>query len=135
MIKILLVEKEERRIKDFKKRFKEVFTDNYYLTIAKNVDDVISSLKNNTYDLMLLSYNLEGKITGRFLAEWIKQQRNEIHKGLKFPIFIHSMDAEGAEIMYKILTRGKLLARRVPYLWAKQNFNRYFNLELSDGIN
>ena len=129
MIRILLVEKDKEKIKEFKKRFKEVFIDNHDLTIAKNANNAIKRLKEKKYDLILL-----GKQKEEVLASWIAEKREKIQKTLKFPIFIHSMDAESAETMYKILTKERILVRRVPYLWAKQNFNRYFNLELSGGI-
>lgn len=82
----------------------------YDIDYFYNAKDTITALENNTYDILFLDHDLDEEFNnvlldcaedGRFVAKHIATNLSQKYKNAK--IFIHSLNAPGAEIMKSIL--------------------------------
>jgi len=91
--KILLVENAIRRVQFFQQAFK-----NHKLDIASNPEKALNYLKDNTYDLICLDFDVGLDQDSTPVAEFLK------NKNIYSEILIHSMNKNGAEKLRIILS-------------------------------
>lgn len=124
----LVLEDDENRIEEFKKRFNERsiidvdFSDNY--------NDCISKLSINEYQLINMDHDLGHQVfvdsseenTGAGVARWILKNKDKI---LGNPTFVvHSLNPVGSENIENIIKEAGFPVYRVPFVWTKNNFEK-----------
>lgn len=115
-MKVLIVEDNEHRIKEFKKRL-----EGHSVIITDKPKVAIEHLKNEEFDFIFLDHDMgsvfeqPGEGTGYEVAEWISNHPER--KPNK--IFIHSMNNVGASAMMLKLGDAGIRATYIPFLWTK----------------
>ena len=99
MKKILIAEDDFYILDIYKSTFAEA---NYIVDIAKDGEEVLSKLKTNTYDVLLLDIMLP-KVSGTEIINWCRAEHSPVKKLLIYaltnldePIFVKKVIAAGA---------------------------------------
>jgi DNA-binding response OmpR family regulator len=119
-MKVLLLEDDPTRIKQFKQRFLER---GWAYTVTSTADDCIAEFRKGGYNLLFLDHDLGGeqmvdcahKNTGSEVAR-------QIGRECEAPVVIHSFNAAGAEYMRHFFENVLYL----PGVWVEFTFRRYF---------
>ena len=115
-MKILILEDDYDRITEFKKRLTGAA-----IHVVSTVEDAITSLKHDTWDVLFLDHDLGGKVyqtenTGYDVTKWLEQNQQHTPP----TVFIHSLNSNGAERMKQCIPHAVL----APFAWM--------NVELKD---
>lgn len=115
MVKIFILEDNEKRIEQFRKNFI-----NAQITFAKESKKAIKILqKCAPFDYIFLDHDLgeetmvkSGENTGFEVAQWLR--KNAIKKP-KFELYVHSLNKPGADNIISELKYGQY----VPFVWQR----------------
>lgn len=122
MKKILVLEDDQERIRQFKERFSER---NCEAVFVETADDCIEQLSTVEYDIVFLDHDLGGEQwvdiahtnTGSEVARFWHQKENMNKEAI---VVIHSYNNYGAEYMQKTIQGSFYL----PSIWIKEKFDR-----------
>lgn len=122
MINILILEDDNNRVKEFRKRFVGIGVP-VFVDTAQDAIDIIKSTAWKTGDLICLDHDLGGEImvepteqnTGSTVARYLAQNP------VTSTIIIHSLNTPAVDYMEDTLCNTHTVYR-VPFLWNKSVF-------------
>lgn len=120
MHKVLVLEDNDERIKEFKKRFLENKCDG---TFVEEASDCISLIEKEEFECIFLDHDLGGKVyvcvneinTGSEVARWMNSHS---HKNENTPVVIHSFNNVGSAYMNRLIKNSF----RIPSIWKENIF-------------
>ena len=137
-MKILLLEDDLNRIREFEKRVNELNERNTFKTHSNPVTlihtetaiECIRLLKTEHFNLILLDHDLGGKVfvdtnredTGSEVARWISNNLQSV-KGV--PIITHTQNPAGAKNIISLVP-GCI---HVPFIWEKNKFHNIIKVK------
>lgn len=111
-MRVLILEDDINRIKQFKKKFID-----HDVTICYEPKEAIRKLKDSNWDILYLDHDLDddhvvpGEHTGYEVAEWLSKNIDRCPA----EIYVHSLNRYGRKKMIEILPQSVL----APYVWDK----------------
>lgn len=117
-MKVLIVEDDDERIKNFK-----IHLCKHKLIFAKTAPASIESLRSGHFDYVFLDHDLDEENTGKD-GEGIDVVRHVIKEAAcyqKTTFILHSMNPVGAKNMKQELERAGLKVECLPYSWLVWN--------------
>lgn len=133
-IRVLILEDDEQRITEFRRRFQELeraTSARCQVRFVRHVAEAIESLQARSYNAVLLDHDLNGTSgtdraeadTGSALVRWMASG------GVGEPtgrILIHSLNRRGAQHMADLLGAAGIEAECFPRLWKESVFREAF---------
>lgn len=126
-MRILILEDDGNRHKEFKARFLEMGFHNYDIVVSAN--QCIEYLKSTNYDIIFFDHDLGGEVyvdtrnenTGSGVARWMVENENNFQAD----VIVHSFNPNGAQNIINILSGKVRTIQYVPGLWGKEKFHSY----------
>lgn len=130
--KILILEDDEYRMTSFRARFFKLPFDIVHVETAEQAK---KQLMEEQFSLIFLDHDLGGEVyvdttnknTGSEVVRYITENIEELaFENVIF--FIHSLNPQGADYMYKSLKRLKLQTFKTPGIWFEATFNKIITM-------
>ena len=121
LVKVLVLEDNNERIKQFKQRFLER---GWYCTYVDTADDCLRMLKNGQYDLIFLDHDLGGEeLVNTDYKNCGSEVARQFPKDIKYEkVIIHSLNTVGAEYMKQLIPNSIW----APFIWTTKEFTKVF---------